>query len=145
VPRRLMLALVATTVATTALAAGCSVELKPGAVPAPISIAPTPSASAGVPKYVCSTAYKILTDGAFKLAQYATSSGDDAKAAMRQTFTDMAAQVDAEIARTTDPALKSALTSMSSELTAAGKQSDPAAYLNGDFQTVGQKLDGKCG
>ncbi|XVV09474.1 hypothetical protein ACQP2X_32085 [Actinoplanes sp. CA-131856] len=131
--------------ATAALAAGCEIDIAPEAVQAPVSINPTPSESAGVPKYVCTTVYKTLTDGALQLAPLLTSSSDEAKAKMKQTFTDMAAQVDAEVARTTEPALKSALQDISGDLTAGAQLSDPAAYVKGDFQTVGQKLDGKCG
>ncbi|MEV4348466.1 hypothetical protein AB0J83_28765 [Actinoplanes sp. NPDC049596] len=130
--------------ATAALAAGCEVDLAPGAVPAPISINPTPSESAGVPKYVCSAVYKTLTEGALKVAQYAASSSDEAKANIKQTFTDMAAEVDAEVTRTTDASLKTALQDISSDLKGGAQQSDPTAYLKGDFQTVGQKLDGNC-
>ena len=129
--------------ATAALAAGCSVELPAGSVPAPFSIAPTPSGSAGVPKYSCSTVYKILTEGALRVAQQTAGSdgvpGDD----VRGTFTDMAAQVDDEAARVTDPALKDALADISADLR-TGSQ-DPKTYVAGGFQTVGGKLDGKCG
>ncbi|GAA0471623.1 hypothetical protein Ade02nite_51100 [Paractinoplanes deccanensis] len=144
-PRRRLTLLPLALAATAALAAGCEIDIAPEAIPAPISIAPTPSASAGVPKYVCSAVYKTLTDGALKLAQYAASSSDEAKANMKRTFTDMAAQVDAEVARVSDPQLRTALQDISADLTAGAQQSDPAAYIEGDFQTVGQKLDGKCG
>ncbi|MEU8818508.1 hypothetical protein [Actinoplanes sp. NPDC048796] len=132
-------------IATAALAAGCEIDIAPEAVPPPISINPTPSGSAGVPEYVCTAVYKTLTEGALKLAPWIGSSSDEAKAKIKQTFTDMAAQVDAEVARTTEPGLKSALQDISGDLTAGARLSDPAAYVKGDFQTVGQKLDGKCG
>jgi hypothetical protein len=144
VPHRRHLVLPIALAATAVLTAGCSVELAPGAVPAPFSIAPTPSESAGVPKYVCTAAYKILTDGALRLAGYAGGSGDDAKQGMRQTFTDMAAKVDAEAALTPDTELKEALRTVSADLTAGAQQSDPKKYIDGGFQTVGQKLDGAC-
>jgi len=131
--------------AAAALTAGCSIEISPDAVPVPISIAPTPSESAGVPKYVCSAVYKVLTDGAVRLALDSAKSGDEAVAGMHQTFTDMAAKVDAEAARTTDTGLRQALGEISSGLTAGAQQSDPRTYLNGGFQSVGQKLDGHCG
>jgi hypothetical protein len=143
VPHRRLTAL-AVFATTVALTAGCEIEVKPGSVPVPFSVAPTPSGSGGVPKYVCTQIYKVLTDGAVRLAEFATGSGDDARAGMRQTFTDMAAQVDAEAARTTDPGLKQALRDISGDLTAGAKQTDPTAYVNGGFQTVGQKLDGQC-
>lgn len=144
VPHRRHLALPLALTAA-ALAAGCSVELSPGAVPAPFSIAPTPSASAGVPKYVCTAAYKILTDGALSLAGYLDGSGDEARDGMRKTFTDMAAKVDAEAALTTDADLKQALRTVSADLTAAAQRTDPRSYVDSGFQTVGQKLDNACG
>jgi len=130
--------------AAAALTAGCSIEINPDAVPVPVSIAPTPSESAGVPKYVCSATYKILTDGAVRLAVNSAKSGDEAATAMRETFTDMAAKVDAEAARTTDADLKQALAKISTSLTEGAKQNDPRAYVNGPFETVGQNLDGTC-
>lgn len=144
VPHRRLLVLPLALAATAALAAGCSIELSPSAVPAPFSVAPTPSESAGVPKYVCTAAYKILTDGAVRLAGYAAGSGDDAKEGMRQTFTDMAAKVDAEAALTYDTDLQQALRTVAADLTAGARQSDPKSYVDGGFQTVGQKLDGAC-
>ena len=126
------------------LVAGCSIEVSPESVPVPISIAPTPSASAGVPKYVCSAAYKILTDGAVRLALDAAKSGDTARDGMRDTFTDMAAKLDAEAAGTSDAGLATALRDISSDLTAGARQSDPRAYVDGGFTTVGQKLDEPC-
>jgi len=126
--------------------AGCEVEVSPGAVnvPAPFSVAPTPSGSSGVPKYVCTAAYKILTDGAVQLAPYFTGSGDAAAKGMRDTFTGMAARLDAEAARTGDAELKLALGAVADDLTAGAQQQDPKAYLNGGFSTVGQKLDAAC-
>lgn len=126
------------------MGAGCSITVSPDAVPVPISIAPTPSASAGVPMYVCSTAYKILTDGAVRLAVDAAKSGEAAREGMRETLTGMAAKLDAEAAGTSDADLRAALRDISSDLTAGAQRSDPRAYVNGGFQTVGQKLDGHC-
>ncbi|NMO54745.1 hypothetical protein HH310_26600 [Actinoplanes sp. TBRC 11911] len=119
------------------LAAGCSIKVSPDAVPAPISLAPTPAASAGVPKYVCSTAYKILTDGAVRLAADRSRAGE--------TLTGMASELDAEAAGTGDPGLQQALRDMSADLTAGAQRDDPWAYVEGNFTTVGQKLDGHCG
>ncbi|MBM2621450.1 hypothetical protein JIG36_38700 [Actinoplanes sp. LDG1-06] len=127
-----------------AFLAGCEVELPAGSIPAPISIAPAPSASVGQPKYVCSAVYKTLTEGALRLATYAAGSGDDATAGMRQTLTDMAAQVEEERTRATDIGLLDAMQKISQELAAGAARPDPKAYINGDFQTVGQKLDGHC-
>jgi hypothetical protein len=112
--------------ATAALATGCSIAVAPGSVPVPFSVAPTPSASA------------------VRLAEFAGNSGDKAADGMRQTFTDMAGQVDAEAARTTDADLKKALGEISTTLTDGARQPDPKTFVNGDFQTVGQKLDGHC-
>lgn len=119
------------------LAGGCSIEVSPESVPVPISLAPTPAASAGVPKYVCSAAYKILTDGAVQLAV------DISEA--RDTLTGMAAKLDAEAAGTSDTGLQQALRDMSADLSAGARQDDPRAYVEGSFTTVGQKLDGHCG
>src|SRR4051794_5421884 len=113
--------------ATALLAAGCSIEVPPGAVPVPFSIAPVPSASATQPKYICTMAYKILTDGAVRVAQHAAGSGDDD--ALRQTFTDLATQLNEQAAKATDPELKQALTKTSDELTAGARQGDPKAFL----------------
>nr|WP_296071122.1 hypothetical protein [uncultured Actinoplanes sp.] len=136
--------LAASVLAAAALTAGCSIEISPDAVPVPISIAPTPSESAGVPKYVCSAVYKVLTDGAVRLALDSAKSGDEAVAGMHRTFTDMAAKVDAEAARTTDTGLKQALATISASLTEGATQSDPRAYVKGPFETVSQNLDGHC-
>ncbi|HEX5205849.1 hypothetical protein ACFQS1_01525 [Paractinoplanes rhizophilus] len=131
-------------VATAALAAGCSIDISPESVPVPFSVAPTPSGSAGVPKYVCTAAYKILTDGAVRLAGYVRGDGEHNRQGLRDTFAGMAAKLDAEAAGVTDPALKEALGAMSADLTAAAQGPDPKAYANGGFQTVGQKLDSAC-
>ena len=130
-----LLVLVATTIA------GCTVEVSPDVLPVPFSVAPTPSASAGVPKYVCTAAYKILTDGAVHLAGFMTGSGTTG---LRDTLTDMAAQFDAEAARTTAPELRQALGAVSDDLNSGANQPDPKAYVNGGFQTVSQKLDDAC-
>lgn len=143
-PHRRLTALPLALAATAALAAGCSIAVSPESVPVPFSVAPTPSASAGVPKYVCTAAYKILTDGAVRLAAYVTGSGDEARKGMRDTFTQMAAKVTAEADGTSDTELAQALRAVAGDLTAAAQQNDPKAYVNGGFQTVGQKLDGAC-
>jgi hypothetical protein len=130
--------------ATAGLAAGCSVAVSPGSMPVPFSAAPVPSASAGVPAYVCTAVYQILTAGAVRLAGYAGGSGDSARDGMRQAFTDMAAKVDAEATVTSDADLRQALRAISGDLTAGARQTDPKAYVDGGFQTVGQKLDGTC-
>jgi len=144
VPHRRLTALSLAVAATAALAAGCAIEVSPESVPVPFSVAPIPSASAGVPKYVCTAAYKILTDGAVRLAGYLAGSGDAAEKGMRDTLTDMAAKVTAEADRTTDPALQQALRAVAGDLTSGSRQSDPKAYVGGGFETVGQKLDGAC-
>jgi hypothetical protein len=143
VPHRRLTALPLALLASVALA-GCAVDIKPGSVPAPFSVAPVPSASAGQPAYICTAVYKILTDGAVTLAEYVAGSGDDAKQGMRQTFSSMATEVSAQSAVATDPDLKRAIDAIAADLTAGSRQADPAAYVNGRFQTVGQKLDGVC-
>ena len=144
VPRRRLTAPLLSTalLLSAALLAGCEIELAPGAIPAPISIAPTPSGSAGVPKYVCSQTYKVLTEGGVQLAQQYAGSGDEATAAMKQTLTGMAAQVDDELTRTSDPGLRSALQEISADLTRGAEQ--PRSYVDSGLRTVGQKLDGHC-
>ncbi|GIE95074.1 hypothetical protein [Paractinoplanes rishiriensis] len=139
-----MLRRLAVLLATVTLTAGCGIEVKADAIPVPFSVAPTPSASAGVPEYVCTAAYKILTDGAVHLAGFVSGSGDSAEQGIRDTFTGMAAQVTAEAERTTDAELKQALGTVAADLTAGAKQADPRAYVDGGFATVGQKLDAAC-
>ncbi|MGX6601449.1 hypothetical protein ACWKSP_04820 [Micromonosporaceae bacterium Da 78-11] len=142
-PHRRLTALALAVVASTTLA-GCEIDLQPGSVQAPFSIAPTPSASHGVPKYVCSAVYKILTDGAVQLAGYLQGTSDEAKQGMRDTFTDMSAKVTAAGAETTDADLKQATARIATSLTAASAQVNPKAYVDGDFATVGQNLDEAC-
>jgi len=145
VPQRRLTALTLALVATAGVASGCAIELEPESIPAPFSQAPIPSASVGVPAYVCTAAYKILTDGAVKLAGYLSSSSDTAKQGMRDAFADMATKVDAEAALTADTELKTALAAVSADLrTGSAETADPKAYVDGGFQTVGQKLDGAC-
>lgn len=130
--------------ATAMLIAGCAIEVKADAIPVPFSVAPTPSASAGVPEFVCTAAYKILTDGAVDLAGYVSGTGDSAEQGMRDTFTAMATRVTAEADKTSDARLKQALRTVADDLTAGARQADPKAYVDGGFQTVGQKLDDAC-
>jgi hypothetical protein len=144
VPRRRLTALPLALVATASVAAGCSIEISPEAVPVPFSVAPTPSASAGVPKYVCSAAYKILTDGAVHLAGYVRGTGPHNTQGLRDTLTDMAGKITAEADGTTDPTLRQSLRVVAADLTAGAQGADPKAYVNGDFATVGQKLDSAC-
>ncbi|MEU4240176.1 hypothetical protein [Actinoplanes sp. NPDC026619] len=143
-PQRRLTALPLALIATAGLASGCAIEISPEAVPVPFSVAPTPSASAGVPAYVCTAAYKILTDGAVQLAVKMNGSSDSAKQDMRDAFTGMAAKLDKEAAGTPDADLKQALAAVSADLRTASQQTDPKAYVNGGFQTVGQKLDDAC-
>ena len=133
-------------VATTALAAGCAIEISPGSVsaPVPFSVAPTPSASAGVPKYVCTAAYKILTDGAVRLAGFVRGSGEHNRQGLRDTLNDMSGKLTTEANGTPDATLAQALRAVACDLTTAAQQPDPKAYVNGGFSTVGQKLDAAC-
>ena len=142
-PRRTALAIAL--VASSALA-GCSgsIEIPVGSVQAPISIRPTPSGSYGVPKYVCTEVYKILTDGAFQLAGSLGGTSDKAKQTMRDEFAAMSAKVTGAGAETTDVKLQEATAKIAASLSAAAQNPDPAAYVNGEFQTVGENLDGAC-
>ncbi|GAB2566053.1 hypothetical protein Aab01nite_46750 [Paractinoplanes abujensis] len=126
------------------LLAGCQVDATPGSHPVPISNAPVPTASAGVPEYVCAATDKILHDGASRLATLATGSGDEVTTGVQRTLADMASQVAAERAAVSDVGLLDALQKISDELAAGAARPDPVAYVNGDFPTVGQKLDGHC-
>ncbi|MCU7730483.1 hypothetical protein ODJ79_42780 [Actinoplanes sp. KI2] len=144
-PHRRLAALPLVLLATATLAAGCAIEISPDSkIPTPFSVAPTPSASAGVPKYVCTAAYKILTDGAVSLAEGLTASGDRQRQRLHDSLTDMATKLTAEAARTPDVPLQEALTAVAADLTAGAQQADPKAYVNGGFQVVGQKLDPAC-
>jgi len=124
--------------------AACEITVAPGSVPTPFSIAPVPSASAGRPAYVCTAVYKILTDGAVQLGSYVGGSSDAAKKGMQQTLADISTKVSAEGAKTTDTALRDAVNTVSAELAGGSQLADPKSFINGDFQTVGQKLDAAC-
>jgi hypothetical protein len=131
-------------VASAALAAGCDgieIEIPAGSLPAPVSIAPIPSASAGQPEYVCTAVYKVLTEGAVRLAEHTVN--NDAEG-LKRTFADMAAQISAAGDRSTDAAQRTATEGIADALTGAARGDDPKAFLNGEFTTIGQKLDGTC-
>ncbi|BEL07445.1 hypothetical protein Q0Z83_056360 [Actinoplanes sichuanensis] len=130
--------------ASAALAAGCDgveIEIPAGSLPAPVSIAPIPSASAGQPEYVCTAVYKVLTEGAVRLAEHTVN--DDAEG-LKHTFADMAAQISAAGERSTDAAQRAAAGQIADALANASRQGDPKAFLTGDFATIGQKIDGTC-
>ncbi|WP_436536928.1 hypothetical protein [Actinoplanes sp. HUAS TT8] len=137
-------AMTVTLFAVAALAAGCEIKVNPESIPAPFSVAPIPSASVGQPMYVCTEIYKILTDGAVKAAPYAAGTDDAAKENLRKVFGDMAGQVTAAGAKSNVAAQKSAADLIASSLTAASTATDPQAFLNGDFTTIGQKIDDTC-
>jgi hypothetical protein len=145
VPQRRLAALPLALLATAALAA-CSIEIPVSgdSMPAPFSMAPTPSASAGVPKYVCTAAYKILTDGAVQLGQSLVSDNARARQGMHDALTQMATKLDAEAAGTSDVKLQAALHAVAADLSAGAAQPDPKTYVDGGFQDVGQKLDDAC-
>lgn len=129
---------------SAALAAGCDgveIEIPAGSLPAPVSIAPIPSASAGQPEYVCTAVYKVLTEGAVRLAEHTVN--DDAEG-LKRTFADMAAQIAAAGDKSLDATQRAAAGQIADALAGASQQSDPKAFLNGDFATIGQKLDGTC-
>ncbi|MEU4427809.1 hypothetical protein AB0F81_44905 [Actinoplanes sp. NPDC024001] len=126
-------------------ATGCEIEVAPGSLPVPVSIAPAPSASAGQPAYVCSAVHGVLTSGALRLAEYATGDGADARAGMQRTFAEMAGQITTAGEQSTDPAQRQAVDAIAGDLTRASRSGDPEAFLNGEFTTIAQKLDGTCG
>ncbi|MEV6304796.1 hypothetical protein AB0M02_35665 [Actinoplanes sp. NPDC051861] len=140
------------TTLTTALAAaliaggiaGCEIEVEPRSLPVPVSLRPVPSASAGQPKYVCSAVYAILTQGGLRLAEYATGDGAEAREGMQKTFADMAGQITTAGEQTTDAAQRQAVDAIAADLNRAAAADDPAVFLNGEFATIGQKLDGTC-
>lgn len=142
-PHRRLAGLSVAMLAASASAA-CSIAVSPGSLPTPFSIAPVPSASAGRPAYVCTAVYKILTDGAVRLAGYVGGSGDAAKKGMQQTLADMSTQVSAAGTKTTDTALRQAIDKVSGDLAAGSQLTDPKSYVNGGFETVGQNLDAAC-
>ncbi|MFC7532901.1 hypothetical protein [Actinoplanes sp. GCM10030250] len=149
VPQRrrttLSLALAACLIASGVLAAGCEIEAEPGSLPIPVSIAPAPSASAGQPKYVCSAVQAILLQGGVRLAEYATGDGAEAREGMQQTFADMAGQITTAGEQSSDPAQRAAADAIAGDLTRASQSGDPETFLNGEFVTIGQKLDATCG
>lgn len=141
VPQRRRTAVTIAMIAALAgLAAGCDgieIEVPPGSLPVPVSIAPAPSASVGQPVYVCTAVHKALLDGAVRLAGAGTED-------VRRVLAEMATQVTAAGANATDPAQRKAADSIAATLTEGSRQSDPKAFLDGEFATIGQRLDGTC-
>jgi hypothetical protein len=142
-PQRRLTGLILAVAAVAALAA-CEIKVDPSSMPAPFSQAPVPSASTGRPAYVCTAIYQILTSGAARLSNSVGGDSDKDHEATRATLADMAARISAEGAKTTDAGLRQAVDDIAAELTAASKQVDPGSYVDGDFSTVGRKLDGRC-
>ncbi|MEU4562972.1 hypothetical protein AB0F72_31715 [Actinoplanes sp. NPDC023936] len=136
-----LIAALAAGAAVTASLSGCEVDIAPDAIPAPFSVAPAPSASVGQPAYVCTAVYKILTDGAVRLAGNATGGGEQG---LRDTFAAMSQELRAAGAAGTDAAQREQVTAIATELEQAAKAEDPQAFLDGEFATIGQKLDGTC-
>jgi hypothetical protein len=143
-PQRRLAGLTLAVAAVAALAA-CEIKVDPSSMPAPFSQAPVPSASTGQPGYVCTAVYQTLTSGAARLSTSIGGRSSSDRRATQATLADMAAQVSAEGARTTDTRLREAVDGIAADLTAASQQADPVSYVNGDFTTVGRKLDGLCG
>jgi hypothetical protein len=145
VPQRRRTAVPTVMIAALAAAASlsaCEVEIAPGSIPAPFSVAPVPPASAGQPKYVCTAVYKILTDGAVRLAgQAAAGNGEQG---LRDTFTAMSADVRTAGATSLDAVQREKITAIAGSLEEGAKAADPQAYLAGEFTTIGQELDGTC-
>ena len=98
-------------------------------------------ASAGQPEYVCTAVYKILTDGAVRLAEHTVN--NDAEG-LKRTFADMSAQVSAAGDQSTDAAQRTATEAISDALADGSRLTDPKTFLEGDFATIGRKLDGTC-
>ena len=142
-PQRRLAGLALAVAASAALAA-CEINIDPSSMPAPFSQAPVPSASAGRPAYVCTAIYQILTSGTARLSSSIGGRSAKDRQASQATLADMATRISAEGARATDPGLRQAIDDMAAELTAASKQPDPKAYIDGDFTNVGRKLDGHC-
>ncbi|MDI6104915.1 hypothetical protein QLQ12_40650 [Actinoplanes sp. NEAU-A12] len=138
--RRRAAVTVAMVAALAGLASGCDgieIEVPAGSLPVPVSIAPAPSASVGRPEYVCTAVYKVLTDGIVRLA------GGGAEE-MRRVLADMATQVTAAGATAIDPAQRKAADSIAATLSEGAGQPDPKAFVDGEFATIGQRLDGTC-
>jgi hypothetical protein len=126
------------------LAAGCDgieIEVPAGTLPAPVSIAPIPSASAGQPEYVCTAVFKILTEGSVRLAEHAVS--NDAEG-LKRTFADMSTQVSEAGNRSADTAQRNAAAAIADALADGSRQADPTAFMEGEFVTIAQKMDGTC-
>ncbi|GAA4959959.1 hypothetical protein [Actinoplanes utahensis] len=145
VPQRRRTALTAVILAAlAALAAGCDgieIEVPAGSLPAPVSIDPIPSASAGEPRYVCSAAYQILTDGAVRLAEHASGERVDG---LRQTLSDMSAKMSAVSARADDASQRATVDRIAGSLATGSQEPDPRSFIDGDFTTIAQRLDGTC-
>ncbi|GIE36496.1 hypothetical protein Ait01nite_095410 [Actinoplanes italicus] len=130
--------------ASAVLVAGCDgieIEVPAGSLPAPVSIAPVPSASAGQPEYVCTAVYKILTDGAVRLAEHTVNNDTEG---LKRTFADMSAQVSAAGGKSTDAAQRTATEAISGALADGSRLTDPKTFLEGDFAIIGRRLDGTC-
>ena len=138
--RRRTAVTVAVVTVLAGLAAGCDgieIEVPPGSLPAPVSIAPALSASAGQPAYVCSAVHKVLTDGVIRLAG---AGGQDAQ----RMLADMAGQVTTAGEASLDPAQRAAADSIAASLTEASRRPDPTTFVTGELTTLGRHLDGTC-
>ncbi|MBB2943696.1 hypothetical protein FB565_003425 [Actinoplanes lutulentus] len=153
VPTAMIAALTATlTAAATMSLSACEFDvapgsISPGSIPVPFSVAPVPSASVGQPAYVCTAIYKILTDGAVRLAGHISSDGSATggdQDELRDTFAAMAADIEKAGATSTDPAQREKIMALATSLDQGAKAADPQAYLSGEFPTIGQELDGTC-
>ncbi|MEU4694836.1 hypothetical protein [Actinoplanes sp. NPDC023714] len=136
-PQRRRTAVPTAMIAALITLGACEVDVTPASIPAPFSVAPVPSASAGRPAYVCTAVYKILTDGAVKLA----TGGEDR---MRDTFAAMAADVKEAGATSLDTAQRAKVETIAASLERGAEAADPKAYLAADFPTIGRELDGTC-
>ncbi|BBH70867.1 hypothetical protein ACTI_75520 [Actinoplanes sp. OR16] len=137
VPQRRRTAVPTAMIAALISLSACELDVSPSAIPVPFSVAPAPSASVGQPAYVCTAVYKILTDGALKLA-------GNGEQELRETFAAMSADVREAAATSIDAAQKEKIEAIAASLDRGAAAEDPKAYLAGDFESIGQELDGTC-
>jgi hypothetical protein len=134
-------ALLATSAMIVAGCDGIEIEVPSGSLPAPVSIAPIPSASAGQPEYVCTAVFKILTEGSARLAEHTVNNDVEG---LQRTFADMSAQVAEAGGKSSDTAQRAAAAAIADALSDGSRLADPKSFLEGDFATIGQRLDGTC-
>ena len=138
----------------TVLAAGCDDKTEAAAPATTTPAAPSPPASpspAGPTKdETCAAVTKSLIDGSVGIADDAVKSIDEhwssKKVAdkLRARFAGMAAEVNAQVPRISDPELKAAVRETAGELAEGATTAKPEAFLKNDFQTLGKRSDKVC-